>query len=465
MPAVVMPAALRLGTATPEDAIAAFVQRELLAPSFRWQDVWQDEHARAFAVAGVMRDDVLKVFKDELELTVREGRSLKDFAQRIRPALAKKGFGGPVDVTDPDTGEQRTIEFTDARLRTIFDVNMRQSHAAGRWARIERDKRRRPLVMYRTMRDERVRASHAAWDGLVLPVDHPFWAMHYPPNGWRCRCTAYALSEADLKRRLAAGEKLKTEVPPEQLVTYVNPRTGEIAAIPHGVDPGFAYNPGKGRDAALYDQVLRKSIQSYPLAAALAVALAQADFPAMVKAAAKEFSDWVDTLDVTSSRPRLNGSIKYVGVLHPAALRALQHIGREPASTVIAVRDSDVLHAVGTRKTNPKAGTPADRKKAAGTPINLPLEQYKRLPELLANPQGLLLGLGDGGRAGPAILVVVDIGTADGKLAKAVIKLDELVRLSRLAPSVPLNIARTVTMVLPQALADRTRYQWLLGAP
>ena len=46
-----IPPGFKLGTVEPDDAVAAFDHRALLQPSFRWQDVWQDEHSRAIAVA------------------------------------------------------------------------------------------------------------------------------------------------------------------------------------------------------------------------------------------------------------------------------------------------------------------------------------------------------------------------------------------------------------------------------
>jgi SPP1 gp7 family putative phage head morphogenesis protein len=245
---------LTVGQAEPKDAFDAFAARGLLQPSFRWQDVFQQEHASAFAVAGVAQRDILQLFRDELDLSLREGRSAADFAKRIKPALAAKGWWGDIEVTDEATGESRITRFDERRLQLIYDVNLRQSHAAGRWARIERNKRRQPFVMYRTMRDERVRASHRAWDSLVLPVDDPFWQQHYPPNGWRCRCTAFALSERDIAERIAAGEPIRREAPPEPPpIDYVNPRSGDIVKVPPGVDPGFAYNPGQARAQHLAD--------------------------------------------------------------------------------------------------------------------------------------------------------------------------------------------------------------------
>ena len=41
--------------------------------------------------------------------------------------------------------------------------------------------------MYDAVNDSRTRPQHLEWDGLVLPVDHPFWQTHGSPNelGWR----------------------------------------------------------------------------------------------------------------------------------------------------------------------------------------------------------------------------------------------------------------------------------------
>jgi SPP1 gp7 family putative phage head morphogenesis protein len=242
------PVGFSLGAITPEDAVSAFAARGLLRPSFRWQEVWQAEHARAFAVAGVMRLDVLQLIRTEVETAVREGTDLNTFRTAVREQLVKKGFWGNVEITDPRTGEVRTTRFDNRRLALIYDVNLRQSHAAGRWARIQRG--RMPYVVYRTMRDERVRASHKPWDNLVLPKEDPWWDTHFPPNGWRCRCNAFAIDEAGLAKLEAAGRApggtpVKRTAPETQWVEFVNRETGQTEQVPRGIDPGFAYNPGK----------------------------------------------------------------------------------------------------------------------------------------------------------------------------------------------------------------------------
>lgn len=238
-----LPAGFRLGVIAPADAIEAFRRRNLVSPSFSWQDVWQAEHANRFTVAKLARTDLLEAIRGELDRAIAEGRSLDQFAAEIQPRLARAGWWGRKEVVDPRSGQVGVTTFNPARLQLIFDVNLRQSYAAGRWKRIERTRSVNPFIVYRTMRDERVRTSHRPWDGIALPVDHPFWQTHYPPNGWRCRCIAYGIDEAGLEE-LSSVATIKREAPPVRMQNFINRRTGEVSRVPVGVDPGFAYNAG-----------------------------------------------------------------------------------------------------------------------------------------------------------------------------------------------------------------------------
>lgn len=239
-----IPAGMTLGVVTPEEAIAAFRERELIEVTFSWQDLWQAEHTRAFTVSRLTEQRLLEFIQAELAKAVEDGTRLEEWAKTIRERLQASGWWGKRTVVDTATGEKVTTTFDPKRLELIYQVNTRQSYGSGRWARIERTKDRFPFVMYRTMRDERVRASHRPWDGVTLPVDHPWWRTHFPPNGWRCRCTAFAVDEKGMERYRRAGFKVKTEAPEERWVEFTNKRTGEVSQVPYGVDPGFAYNPG-----------------------------------------------------------------------------------------------------------------------------------------------------------------------------------------------------------------------------
>lgn len=438
-----LPPGFSFGTGEPRDAMDAFARRGLLQPSFRWQDVWQDEHARAFAVAGVSRLDVLAAVRGALDDAVRTGGNLADFAKTVRPVLARAGLWGDVEIVDPVTGERRMTRFDDQRLRLIFDTNMRQSYAAGRWARIERTRRTKPFLLYRTMQDERVRASHRRWNWICLPIDHPYWKTHFPPNGWRCRCHVYAVSQRDIERLQADGHVISFEAPPDDLITYVNPSTGEIAPVPRGIDPGFAYNPGLARDDAFFDAMMRKAAVSSPLAAATAVAEATIANPAVLAQSDARFAAWVDAV-LAQKQPQ--GAVRYIGVLSHAVVRGLRDRGIEPLATALAVRDADVLHAL------------RDSKAAQGRAI--PAEVYRQLPAALRSPAAVLRETDTG-----ALLYVIDIVDAAGRVGKAVVSLDYAVRLMTEGKraTVRINVVRTATMINANALADRGKYDLLAG--
>lgn len=240
-----IPPGLTLGAVEPTDAVAAFLQRRLLQLSFSWQDVWQEEHTQAFTVSRLAETDLLDFMRVELDKAIKVGTSLKDWSDTVQTRLEQAGWWGKKEVTDPTTGDTVTTTFNPTRLRLIFEVNTRQAYAAGRWQSIERSKKRIPFVIYRTMHDEHVRTSHRPWDGVVLPVDDPWWDTHYPPCGWRCRCHAYAIDERGIEKLIKAGIKIKREAPPTEWVEFTNKRTGEVSKVPRGVDPGFGYNPGK----------------------------------------------------------------------------------------------------------------------------------------------------------------------------------------------------------------------------
>lgn len=106
------------------------------------------------------------------------------------------------------------------------------------------NRRSSPFLRYVTMRDDHVRPEHARRHNLVLPIDHPYWNEWAPPCGWGCRCTLQSLSQRDIDRLLADGEKLIFEPPENTWRNFVNKRTGEVTRVPDGIDPGWAYNPG-----------------------------------------------------------------------------------------------------------------------------------------------------------------------------------------------------------------------------
>ncbi|MEG0920629.1 MAG: phage minor head protein [Comamonas sp.] len=263
---------------SPKEAVATLQDRGKLTRSYAWQDIWQDEHGVQFTISRLTRLDLLQTIYDAILKSVQGDLSRRDWMQDVEQLLTDAGWWGYKAVTDPADGEIKLTKFDPVRLKLIYDTNTRQAYAAGLWERVERSKKALPYVRYITRGDDRVRDAHRAWDNLTLPVDDPFWQTHWPPNGWRCRCRVMSITKADYTRGYSLDrpgaeddqnapvvrKPLKTVAPEVVTKEYVNPRTGEVAEIPVGVDPGFAYNPGQARAQALQSQVDGKLKAAHP---------------------------------------------------------------------------------------------------------------------------------------------------------------------------------------------------------
>lgn len=231
----------------PVEAIA-FFRSKGWEIGFDWRDVWQEEHARAFTVAKAMTRDLLEDIRAAVDSAIAEGKTLRQFATELRPRLVAKGWWGRKLEVDAQTHSQKVVQLgSPARLRMIYETNLRTSYMAGRWQRIERTKRTLPLLRYVSVMDGRERPEHHDWHGTILPVDDPWWDTHYPPCGWGCRCDGQALNQRMLDRKgwqLTDPKKF-----PER--DYINKRTGEVTRLERGIDPGWSYNVGKASLDAL----------------------------------------------------------------------------------------------------------------------------------------------------------------------------------------------------------------------
>lgn len=226
------------------------------ATTFSWQDVWQEQHDEAFTVAKMMQVDLLADVRAAVDKAIAEGQTVDQFRDQLKPRLLEAGWWGKAEMVDPATGETRLVQLgSPRRLRVIFETNMQTAYAAGHWAQIRQTKADAPYLMYDAVDDGNTRPEHAAWNGLVLPADDPWWQTHYPPNDWGCRCGVIQLS-ADQVR--AMGKEGPDDAPADQMREYTNPRTGEVSQVPKGIGPGWAYAPGASRVELLRDELAAK---------------------------------------------------------------------------------------------------------------------------------------------------------------------------------------------------------------
>lgn len=262
----------------PEEAIEYFRQKGF-AVGFDYRDVWQAQHQAAFTVAKVMQLDLLQDIRAEVDRALADGTTLRDFQQRLTPTLQAKGWWGRQPLRDPLTGETPEVQLgSPRRLKTIYDTNLRTAHSEGQWQRIQDSKEAFPYLEYDGNNSSQPRHTHSAWDGLVLPVDDPFWQAHLPIKEYGCKCRVIPRSARQVER---SGKPLGP-APKVPKLTHVNARTGEVQQIPAGVHPSFHYPPG-GRRASLADHMVAK-VQAAP------PALARASIADLVGGPA--FADW-----------------------------------------------------------------------------------------------------------------------------------------------------------------------------
>jgi len=191
-----------------------------------WDDLWQAQHDRAFVVAGAMKADLLADLAGAVDKAITQGTTLEQFRRDFRAIVEARGWHGW-------TGEG-TARGEAWRTRVIYQTNLRTSYMAGRHAQLR--KSGYPFWVYRHGGSREPRLHHLSWDGVALPADHPFWAQHYPPNGWGCSCEVRgARTEAGIRR---AGGDPDKRLPPGWDAT--NPRTGAQT----GIDKGWGYAPG-----------------------------------------------------------------------------------------------------------------------------------------------------------------------------------------------------------------------------
>lgn len=249
--------ALDLGFAislAPKDAMAYFAQRGLtLKTGMRWQDVWESAHARAFTVAGVMRQDVLGEIHASLAKALAQGKTQVAWEKDLIPKLQAAGYWQPDPkqsslLADAD-GVVRGKQLAPWRMDTIFRTNMQSSFMAGRYRQMMEEATDRPFWQYVAVMDHKTRPAHRIMHGRVFPYDDPGWGVLFPPVGFRCRCRVRNLSQADVTERgLAVGstqgfiKPVRVKVAGQDIVTAsFRDKTMERAFV---VDPGFNFNPG-----------------------------------------------------------------------------------------------------------------------------------------------------------------------------------------------------------------------------
>ncbi len=208
---------------------ADFFRQKARVSTEHWTDVWRTAHSHSFMVAGAASDALLSDFQSAIQKALDKGTTLAELRKDFDTIVAKHGWshnGSP-----------------GWRARIIYETNLSTAYSAGRYAQMTEPD---TLAVYPYWRyvhsgSSHPRLQHLAWDGLTLRADDPFWASHFPPNGWHCGCRVDPITERGLRRM---GKSEPDTAPPIVTRRWRNPHTGAMHDVPAGIDPDFDYNPG-----------------------------------------------------------------------------------------------------------------------------------------------------------------------------------------------------------------------------
>jgi SPP1 gp7 family putative phage head morphogenesis protein len=208
------------------EAIASMEKRGIVLPDKYYGELQRIERQLAFSIAGVTSIDKLQNVLNSLTDKLSKGATFQEWQKDIR-------------VQDLDLPRHR--------LDTIYRTNLQATTNRGRWEQFQQTKNTRKYLMYDAVNDSRTRPTHKAMDGIIRPIDDPFWQTHYPSNGYRCRCRAISLTEKQANDRSKNGEGLN-----KPITSNMRP------------DNGWDYNVGEdltaGVDKAIKDHKTKNTI-------------------------------------------------------------------------------------------------------------------------------------------------------------------------------------------------------------
>jgi SPP1 gp7 family putative phage head morphogenesis protein len=189
-----------LKTPVPHAEAAAFIRSKPAVGRSVFDRLLPEIKGRAFTITGIQCADTLQRARDLIaalpegaDWDTQKGRLISE----ISPYLVDSN-------ADPEAREKQ-VAAASRRAEILMRLHGFQAYATAQHEVMERQRDAFPFWMYQTFGDGRVRPSHTALDGIILPADHPFWADHSPPWEWGCRCNKVPVTAEEAEA--AAGAK------------------------------------------------------------------------------------------------------------------------------------------------------------------------------------------------------------------------------------------------------------------
>jgi SPP1 gp7 family putative phage head morphogenesis protein len=160
------------------------------------------EKRKYFTMANVSSLIALEVIRNLFADAMRTQRPLTEVQADIAAYFDKHPASGEIEISD---------------VGMVFEVQSSEAlhDTLRRWAAMPDSEIE--AFEYVTMRDDRVRPTHAALDGMIRPVDDEIWMLYTPPIDYNCRCR---LEPVSVTMRTQARYK-DTSTPNVEIRTFV----------------------------------------------------------------------------------------------------------------------------------------------------------------------------------------------------------------------------------------------------
>ena len=180
------------------EAIAYALNREVVLPDDYYNVMTPIQRQQAVSIAGLAQTEQIKHVMGLVNEQLVDGGTFADFQKAVKQ--------GDIDINLPKH-----------RLDNIFRTNIQGAYGRGRWYQQQQNKDERPYLMRDGINDSRQRPEHRELDGIVRPIDDPFWQTHTAPDAFRCRCIMRSLTKAQ-----AEAKGITTDVS----LPDINPQNG-----------------------------------------------------------------------------------------------------------------------------------------------------------------------------------------------------------------------------------------------
>lgn len=206
-----------LTTAVPFEEAAAFLAGKPAVSRALFDRLLPELKARAFVITGVNRMDAVAAAREAIAEIPRGA----DWDVQKKAIVAK---------LEPWLGEGAEV-----RTEMLMRWHGYQAYAVANKANLDANTDLFPYRQYQTAQDGRVRDTHAALNGLVLPADSKFWDRHTPPWEYGCRCDVRGVT-AEEAGEIAAEDAGKPEEKRRVLEGPIKEQLEQFGRLQRGIN-------------------------------------------------------------------------------------------------------------------------------------------------------------------------------------------------------------------------------------